>query len=387
MRHVIVAVVATTALGLLGACADDPAPETNGNPPDSSQTATASSSPEESTPAEDEGEDSRRAGPPPAPRIAGTVATGLTSPWGLAFLPDGAALVAERDTARIKRIARGGAVSTVGTVPGVVPGGEGGLLGIAVSPTFERDRFVYAYYTAGDENRIVRMPYTGSRLGRPQTVLDGIPGSGIHNGGRMVFGPDGFLYVGTGEASDEPLAQDLDSLGGKILRITPDGDPAPGNPFDSPVWSYGHRNVQGLAFDDDGRLWASEFGQSTWDELNLIRPGRNYGWPEVEGVAGERGFVDPVAQWPTDEASPSGLAYADGALWMAGLRGERLWRIQIDEGRVIGKPRAFFTEDLGRLRTVAPAPGGGLWLTTSNTDGRGDPRDGDDRILRLSLDR
>ncbi|MEQ7124811.1 PQQ-dependent sugar dehydrogenase [Actinopolymorpha sp. B11F2] len=385
MRHVIVAVVATTALGLLGACADDPAPETNGNPPDSSQTATASSSPEEGTPAEDE--DSRRAGPPPAPRIAGTVATGLTSPWGLAFLPDGAALVAERDTARIKRIARGGAVSTVGTVPGVVPGGEGGLLGIAVSPTFERDRFVYAYYTSGDENRIVRMPSTGSRLGRPQTVLDGIPGSGIHNGGRMVFGPDGFLYVGTGEASDEPLAQDLDSLGGKILRITPDGEPAPGNPFDSPVWSYGHRNVQGLAFDDDGRLWASEFGQSTWDEVNLVRPGRNYGWPEVEGVAGERGFVDPVAQWPTDEASPSGLAYADGALWMAGLRGERLWRIQIDEGRVIGEPRAFFTEDLGRLRTVEPAPGGGLWLTTSNTDGRGDPRDGDDRILRLSLDR
>ena len=322
------------------------------------------------------------------PRIAGTVTTDLTSPWGLAFLPDGSALVAERDTGEIKRVVRGGSTTTVGTVRGVEPGGEGGLLGLAVAPTYASDQLVYAYYTSDEDNRIVRMRLEGSRLGPQRVVLDGIPSAGVHNGGRLLFGPDGHLYAGTGEASDQPLAQDRDSLGGKILRITPAGAPAPGNPFPgSPVWSYGHRNVQGLAFDSGGRLWASEFGQDTWDEINLIRKGGNYGWPEVEGIAREDGFVDPLAQWRTSEASPSGLAYADGALWMASLRGERLWRIQLNGTRLAGKPRAFFTDDLGRLRTVARAPGGDLWLSTSNTDGRGDPRDGDDRILRLQLSR
>ncbi len=390
--------VAVVVLGLLGGCGGGPSPEDSPSPSDSSDSSESPSpspSPTESTtspsPSPSPSPETKEP-PPPAtpavPRIDGTVTRNLTSPWGLAFLPDRSALVAERDTGEIKRVAPGGSTRTVGTVRGVEPGGEGGLLGVAVAPTFRSDHLVYAYYTSEDGNRIVRMRYEGSELGPQRVILDGIPSSGIHNGGRMVFGPDGNLYVGTGEASNEPLAQQRGSLGGKILRITPAGSPAPGNPFrGSPVWSYGHRNVQGLAFDAEGRLWASEFGQDTWDEVNLIRKGGNYGWPEVEGIAHERGYVDPVAQWSTDEASPSGLAYADGALWMAGLRGQRLWRIQLDGAGIEGRPRAFFTEDLGRLRTVAAAPGGGLWLTTSNTDGRGAPRDGDDRILRLRLTR
>ena len=388
MLRAIIITVTVAVLGLSAGCAEDsptvqsPGPDT---PDDSPSATTPTPSDEETDPTAPSSPSGPKA--PPTPRVAATVASNLTSPWGLAYLPDGSALVAERDTAEIKRVVPGGSTTTVGTVPDVEPRGEGGLLGLAVAPTFESDRFVYAYYTAAEDNRIVRMPYKNSRLGSPEVVLDGIVAAFIHNGGRMVFGPDGYLYVGTGDP-DGVHAQDRDSLGGKILRITPDGSPAPGNPFEgSPIWSYGHRNVQGLAFDPDGRLWASEFGQNTWDELNLIRKGGNYGWPEVEGIEHERGFIDPVRQWHTEDASPSGLAYADGALWMAGLRGERLWRIQIRDGRAVGTPRAFFSGDFGRLRTVARAPGGGLWLVTSETDTRGSPNPGDDRVLRLRLTR
>jgi glucose/arabinose dehydrogenase len=326
-------------------------------------------------------------GPPPNLAVAGTVAQDLNVPWGLAFLPDRSALVAERDTGLIKRVTAEGRVSRVGAVPGVRSEGEGGLLGIAVAPTFARDRWLYVYFTADSDNRLVRMRYDGSDLGRPEVLVDGIPSASIHNGGRLVFGPDGMLYAGTGESGERALAQDRSSLGGKILRIAPDGSIPRDNPFPgSPVWTYGHRNVQGLAFDRHGRLWASEFGQNTWDELNLIEKGRNYGWPEVEGRGGDARFVDPVAQWGTDEASPSGIVVAGDAVYMAALRGERLWQIPITgSGRAAAKPRAFFAGEYGRLRTVALAPDGTLWLTTSNTDGRGRIRDGDDRILRVAL--
>lgn len=319
------------------------------------------------------------------PRVAETIAENLTTPWGLVFLPDGGALLSERDTGAIKRVEPSGRLSEVGTVPGVVPPeetSEGGLLGITL-----HEGELYAYYTAESDNRVAKLRYSRIGLGSPEVILDGIPQGAYHNGGRMIFGPDDYLYVATGEGGDTSLSQDRSSLGGKILRVTTDGEPAPGNPFDdSPVWSLGHRNVQGLVFDDDGRLWASEFGQDTWDEVNLIRPGRNYGWPEAEGM-GEEGsdFENPHAVWSTDEASPSGLTYADGALWMASLMGERLWRIQLDGARVDGEPKAFLTGRYGRLRTVEAAPDGSLWLTTSNTDGRGDPADNDDRILRLDL--
>ncbi|GAA3390550.1 PQQ-dependent sugar dehydrogenase [Streptomyces roseoviridis] len=326
--------------------------------------------------------------PPRAPvvRVAGTLTEGLRSPWGLTELPGGDLLVSSRDERTITRVsARDGRKTPLGEVPGVVPGGEGGLMGLAV-----RDGWVYAYLTSASDNRIVRMRYgggAGDRLGAPQPVLTGIPKGVVHDGGRIAFGPDGMLYAGTGETGETGLAQDRESLGGKILRMTPEGRPAPGNPFPgSVVYSYGHRNVQGLAWDGEGRLWAAEFGQNTWDELNLIRPGRNYGWPEAEGRAGRSGFTDPVAQWPTSEASPSGIAYARGAIWMAGLRGERLWRVPLSGAERSGEPRAFLSGEYGRLRTVLATAGGSrLWLVTSETDTRGTPGPDDDRILRLEV--
>ena len=318
--------------------------------------------------------------------VAGTVATGLNVPWGIAFLPDRTALVAERDTAKVKRIS-GSTVTEVGTIEGVDGSSEGGLLGLAVDRDFANHPNVYAYYSSGEnDNRIARFTWSGNRLTDQQVILTGIPMSPIHNGGRLAFGPDGFLYAGTGDGSQRDNSQDESSLGGKILRITRDGKPAPGNPDpSSPVYTRGHRNVQGLAFDDKGRLYAAEFGQNEWDELNYITPGSNYGWPAAEGIAHLDGFTDPIAQWRTDEASPSGIAFAQGTVFMASLRGARLWAIPVAGGRRTGEPHAFFTGEFGRLRTVVTAPDGSLWLSTSNTDGRGDIRDGDDRILRLTI--
>ncbi|MBT2509542.1 PQQ-dependent sugar dehydrogenase [Streptomyces sp. ISL-98] len=333
--------------------------------------------------------------PPPAKgsvKVVSTLTEDLKSPWGLAPLPDGDLLVSSRDEGTITRIdGESGKKSAVGSVAGVAPAGEGGLMGLAVSPAFATDRMVYAYFTTESDNRIARMMYderkpAGQQLGAPDTILRGIPKGTIHNGGRIAFGPDKMLYAGTGETGDEELAQDKKSLGGKILRMTPDGEPVHGNPeADSVVYSYGHRNVQGLAWDSEKRLWAAEFGQNTWDELNLIRPGRNYGWPEVEGEGNKEGFVDPVAVWTTAEASPSGIAYAEGSIWMAGLRGERLWRIPLDGTKTVAEPASFLDEKYGRLRTVVVAGGDKLWLVTSETDTRGTPEPGDDKVLKLEV--
>jgi glucose/arabinose dehydrogenase len=318
------------------------------------------------------------------PEAIGALAERLEVPWGVDFLPDGAAVVTERSSGRVLRVTADGQVSPVGSITAAVPQGEAGLLGAAVSPDFATDRTLFLYLTTGSDNRVVRARLDGTRLGATTVVLDGIPAGFIHDGGRIAFGPDDHLYVTTGETGDPELAQDPDSLAGKILRITADGQPAPGNPDpDSPVWSLGHRNVQGLAWDDEDRLWASEFGASEWDELNLIEKGGDYGWPRVEGTGGGPEFVDPQLVWPVEQASPSGLAYADGHLWMAALRGQRLWRIRVSADGTASRPTAFFTEDYGRLRTVAVAPDGLLWLTTSNRDGRGTPGPADDRIIRI----
>ncbi|WP_183094126.1 PQQ-dependent sugar dehydrogenase [Nocardioides stalactiti] len=327
----------------------------------------------------------RPTSPADGPEVVDTVASGLSVPWGLDFLPDGRAVVTERDTARVLVVtppAGGGEgdVVEVGRVPETVAQGEAGLLGVAVSPDFASDATLYFYVCTEDENQVVRAELDGDVLGPTETILDGIPNGAVHDGGRLAFGPDGYLYVATGETGDDALARERTGYAGKILRITTEGEPAPDNPFGDEVWSWGHRNVQGLAFDDDGRLWASEFGSNAFDELNLIEAGDDYGWPEVEGGGGEPEFHDPELTWSTSEASPSGLAYADDTLWMAGLGGQRLWRIPVD-GATVGDPTAYFEGDYGRVRTVEVAPDGRLWLTTSNHDGRGNPAAEDDRIL------
>ncbi|WP_125610763.1 PQQ-dependent sugar dehydrogenase [Specibacter cremeus] len=324
---------------------------------------------------------------PPAPTTAvrltvtATLAPGLQQPWSIATLPDGTALVSERATATVQLI-RDGQATAVGKVSGVVPGGEGGLLGLAVAPTFARDHYLYAYYTGANDNRVVRMTYRDGRLGPQQVLLTGIAKAGNHDGGRIKFGPDGYLYVGTGDALHPESAQDRRSLNGKILRITAEGKPAPGNPFGTAVYSYGHRNVQGLAWDAAGRLWASEFGPDVNDELNLIQPGGNYGWPIVTGAPGRPGLIDALVVWPsTADASPSGLVIVDGVAYLAALRGERLWAVALD-GTKPAQPREFFRGQFGRLRDVVAAPqatghGRDLWILTNHG--------GDDEIVVAGL--
>jgi glucose/arabinose dehydrogenase len=307
------------------------------------------------------------------------IATNLAVPWGIAFLADGSALIAERDSAAIKRLASG-AVTDAGTVAGVAPRGEGGLLGLATA-----GETVFAYITTASDNRVVRMGFDGTKITGQTPIFTGIPAGSRHDGGRIAFGPDGKLYLATGEAGNSELAQDKSSLGGKILRINADGSIPSDNPDPaSAVWSYGHRNIQGLAWDSGGRLWATEYGSNVVDELNLIRPGGNYGWPMAEGRSDIAGLINPVVEWPTGDASPSGLAYYGGSLWVACLRGERLYRIPVGGDGSVGGSSALFVGQYGRLRTVVGAPNGTLWFSTSNRDGRGSARNGDDRILQLT---
>lgn len=317
----------------------------------------------------------------PAGEAPQTVVDGLDAPWSVAF-HEGVALISERDTGRILELGADGRTREVATVDGVQASGEGGLLGIAV-----RDGYLYAYYTAADENRVQRFRIGGApggfTLGRPETILAGIPSAWNHNGGRIAFGPDGMLYVTTGDAGQRDDAQDRDSVAGKILRMTPEGKVPQDNPFPgSLVYSYGHRNPQGLAWADDGTMYAAEFGQDTWDELNVIEAGKNYGWPQVEGIARTSGFVDPVQQWDPDDASPSGIVIIGGTLYIANLRGERLREVPLSSP---GMSHERFAGEYGRLRDATRAPDGSLWILTNNTDGRGSPADGDDRILRLRV--
>ncbi|MEU6767862.1 PQQ-dependent sugar dehydrogenase [Streptomyces sp. NPDC046853] len=385
-RPAVTAALAAAALVLTAGCSSG-----SSDAPDNGKSAESSPAPSDKT-----STGKPRAGDAPpekgSAKVTKTLAENLKSPWGLAPLPGGDLLVSSRDEGTITRVdGETGKKTELGSVPGVSPAGEGGLMGLALSPSYASDHMVYAYFTTESDNRVARMLYdekkpSGQQLGAPDTVFKGIPKGTIHNGGRIAFGPDKMLYAGTGETGETGLAQDKKSLGGKILRLTPDGDPAPGNPFDdSPVYSYGHRNVQGLAWDEEKRLWAAEFGQDTWDELNEIKAGDNYGWPEVEGKGSQEGFHDPVAQWKTSEASPSGIAYAEGSVWMAGLRGERLWRIAVRGVDGTPKPQSFLKEEHGRLRTVVAAGGDKLWVVTSETDSRGTPEKGDDKILEVTV--
>ncbi|WP_144874349.1 sorbosone dehydrogenase family protein [Microbacterium sp. 1.5R] len=318
---------------------------------------------------------------PASTALSDTVADRLEAPWSVAF-HEGVALVSERDSARILELGDDDQ-REVGTIEGVAHGGEGGLLGIAV-----HEGELFTYFTAEGENRVERREISGDagalELGPAVTVIDGIPSARTHNGGRIAFGPDGMLYVTAGDAGDRDSAQDPDALSGKILRLAPDGAVPDDNPFDdSPVWSLGHRNPQGIAWDADGTMYASEFGQDTWDELNVIEPGGNYGWPEVEGIAEDDDFIDPVQQWEPNAASPSGIAVVGADLLIANLRGERLRIVPLDG---LSSSTELVRGELGRLRDVVAAPDGVVWVVTNNTDGRGSPQDGDDRIVRIEID-
>ena len=318
------------------------------------------------------------------------LATGLAAPWSIVRLgAKDSTLISERDSGKVLERLPSGVVREIGTVPGVAADGEGGLLGLAVHHRNATGpaRWLYAYFTAANDNRIVRMPLEGSpgsyRLGAVTTILTGMAKARNHDGGRIAFGPDAMLYATVGDAGQPDRAQNLASLNGKILRMTAEGAVPKDNPFPgSLVYSLGHRNPQGIAWDSAGQLWSSEFGQNTWDEFNRIVPGGNYGWPLVEGIGSKAGLIDPVYQCKTSEASPSGLAYVGGTFFLAALRGERLWSI-FPSAQTRAVP--FLVGRFGRLRDAVPGPEGTLWILTSNTDGYGTPGKGPDRLLEVRL--
>lgn len=318
-----------------------------------------------------------------------TVAENLTVPWALGFLPNGSLIFTER-VGNIKLIEKSGAPpALLGSIDKVAAEGEGGLLGLAVHPDYAKNRFIYLYYTYQAQgrllNRVVRYKLQGSKLTQDKIIVDKIPGSSNHNGGRIKFGPDGLLYVTTGDSEEPDLAQNLKSLAGKILRFEDDGGVPAKNPFpDLPVYSLGHRNPQGLAWDNRRRLWATEHGQSGNDEVNLIEAGNNYGWPTIEGDEGRSGPEKPVVHSNGDTWAPSGAAFHDGSLVFAGLRGQALFTLKTEAP---GAPRHLLEGELGRLRDVVVGPDARLYISTSNNDGRGIPGRSDDRIIATDLSR
>ena len=319
------------------------------------------------------------------------VATGLDIPWDIAFI-DGGMLVTER-SGHVELIREDGARKEI-PVAGVRERGEGGLLGIVLHPDFKQNQYVYLYMSSpsggGTTNRVVRYRYQDESLTEDRVIIDNIPGAIYHDGGRMEFGPDTLLYITTGDATEPAIAQNLDSLGGKILRLTDDGSIPSGNPFNTAVYSYGHRNPQGLAWDESGRLWSTEHGrsgiQSGLDEINLITAGANYGWPTIEGDATKEGMQTPVRHSGSrDTWAPASLVYHGGSLYFGGLRGEALYEAVL-EGERVTEVREHFKGTYGRIRSVRMGPDGYLYLTTSNRDGRGSAGALDDRIIRIDPD-
>ena len=354
---------------------------------------------------------------PPGYRAVAWV-QGLEVPWSLVFLPDGRALVSERP-GRIRLIRDGvlqeepyavlaaveGGKGLIGFILELAVGGEGGLMGLALHPDFPEEPYLYAMHTYrgpdGVKNRVIRLEDRGDHGRFDKVIIENIPGGLNHNGGRIAFGPDGMLYVTTGETFEAQLAADLNSLGGKILRLTPEGKVPEDNPFpDSPVYSFGHRNPQGLAWHPEtGQLFASEhgpsgeFGLRAHDEINMIRPGGNYGWPNVVGAPGLKPYADPLVVWKETAVPPAGMAFYDGDLFVAVLGRGALIRIslaQLGPGYRVERIERWFAQAphetrLGRIRDVVAAPDGRLYFLTSNRDGRGSPRPGDDKIYRLEL--
>ncbi|MET9421042.1 PQQ-dependent sugar dehydrogenase [Streptomyces sp. NPDC006540] len=320
----------------------------------------------------------------PDPGTVSTLASGVDVAWGLGFLPDGTGVFTERNTFNVYTLSRTGHKTLVGKVPeSQTTGGEGGLMGLEVSPDFASDHLLYFLHTSSDGNRIARMKLENNSLSGYTVLLAGMEKSRFHNGGRLRFGPDGKLYAAMGDAQSSSKAQDKNSLNGKILRINRDGSIPADNPFGNAVWSLGHRNPQGLDFDSQGRLWQAEFGNSVMDEVNLIRKGGNYGWPACEGTSGScSGYIAPKKTWPTAQASPSGLTIINDHVFVATTRGERVYRMRIDTSSNLVEQKIYFQGTYDRLRTVEVDHQGDVWLTTSTDK---DGVNGNDRILRIDI--
>ncbi len=319
------------------------------------------------------------------------IAKDLEIPWDIAFLPGGELLVAQRP-GRLVRIDASGQQHSV-PFKQLVEGGEGGLLGIVLHPNFATNRWLYMYTTesgAGGQtkNRVVRYTYADDTLTNDKVIIDNIPGAIYHDGGRMAFGPDNLLYITTGDATVSANAQNKNSLAGKILRLHDDGAIPPDNPFGTAVYSYGHRNPQGLAWDGSGQLWETEHGRSGvasgLDEINRIEAGANYGWPDSEGDTVKSGTIGPVRHSGSMTTwAPASAAIIGNRLFFGGLLGEALYEAQLDGKNIVGL-KTHFKGELGRIRTVRVGPDGLLYLTTSNRDGRGSPLAGDDKIIRVN---
>lgn len=315
------------------------------------------------------------------------VAKNLEIPWEVAFLPNGEYLVSERPG----RLLKIGKNRTVIEVKGVKHIGEGGLMGLALHPDFKKNQLLYLYLTSEENgqivNRVERYLFNNNSLSQREVIIDGIAGARIHDGGRIEFGPDGYLYITTGDAGDESSAQDRNLLNGKILRVKEDGSIPAENPFGNAVYSWGHRNVQGIAWDNSGQLWATEHGRSGirsgLDELNLIIPGQNYGWPIIEGDESREGMKIPVIHsGASDTWAPAGAEFIDGSIFFAGLRGAALYEAKIEKGKV-KNIKLHFRKEFGRLRAVRLGPDGYLYITTSNRDGRGQALAEDDKLIRI----
>ena len=316
------------------------------------------------------------------------VTSGLDTPWEIAFLPGGEMLITERSG----NLVLIGAKTTRIRVPNVEQRGEGGLLGLALDPDYAVNNRIYVYLTSLENgqlvNRVERYVFKNSVLSDRKIIFEGILGANNHDGGRIEFGPDGYLYITTGDAQNPDIAQDITALQGKILRVTSEGEVPEDNPFATAVWSYGHRNPQGLAWDAEGRLWSTEHGPSGlgsgYDELNLITPGANYGWPEIQGEEELEGMVSPVVQSSGSVTwAPGDVEYLEGKLYFTGLRGSALYVVSLDGERVTGF-NTFFSGEFGRLRAVRVGPDGYLYVSTSNRDGRANPGIDDDLILRVN---
>jgi aldose sugar dehydrogenase len=315
------------------------------------------------------------------------IAEGLDTPWEIAFLPDQSILVTQRN----------GEIRIIGKdnqslkIQGVSEVGEGGLLGMALHPEFSDNQQIYFYYTYRNGgkllNKVESYKLVNNSLTEKKVIIENIPASSNHDGGRIAFGPDKFLYVTTGDADNSNSAQDMNSLSGKILRLKDDGTTPSDNPFNNPTYSYGHRNPQGLAWDDSGQLWATEHGpsgsQTGNDELNLIEKGKNYGWPEIRGDQAKSGMQTPVVNSGSKSTwAPASLAYLNGVLYFGGLRSQILYAAKIkSDGRSV-ELATLLEKKYGRLRAVTVGPDGYLYISTSNRDGRGNPKTGDDKVIK-----